>query len=492
VLGIVMLIVLNLSIGYVLALYLHRLDPLSVAAPLLSNALPAPFPPAAALPMATPAWADDATPQSSSTSQGATSAALAPVEIAQPGVGPPQQFVIPGTEMSPVQGAAEFLPAKTNSPAGSDLKTAEHVSATDAPPVQLPVAGAPESNPPQPAVESMLLAFKTDLYDYRSELGTLNEQVSEHEAAASTGDVQAYAKRFDQLTNQYLQQQEERLQSLRGKTETAAQELAEPCLAAAQRHTAAIEIARDRVSGVAALADAAAACRQFLLATGGLAEANQSFQEEIDRTLSQVQSASAAAGDNTLAPAAASAADSSTEMTTEAPSSVSLERAVSEFIRLQADGSRKFSVALVEIDQLAPINQQHGRAVSDRILQAIEQTFVGLTLRSSLARDPQRQQLLYFQIDLSAREATHSVEQVRQRIAAAIFQHGGSRLSVTLSCGVAEATGQEQPEQIVARLEEMLREAQRYGRNGTFFQEGQHSAPAIPPSVRVESRVIEV
>jgi diguanylate cyclase (GGDEF)-like protein len=353
---------------------------------------------------------------------------------------------------------------------------------------ELPSA-EPEQHESQ-AVESMLLAFKDDLDGYRYELGTLNEQVRKHEADPNTGDVQVYAQQFDKLSNQYLQQQEQRLQSLRENSEATVQMLAEPCLAAAHQHTAAIETARESVSGTGELADAAAACRQFLLATGRLAEANQSFQQELDRTLNCAQSVSAVAADSPtpLAPVD----DPAGATTTEAPSTVTLERAIAEFISLQASDAGKFSVALVEIDQLETINQQQGRAVSGRILKAIEQTFVSVAPRSTLASDPQRQQLLYFQVEMSAREATHSVEQVRQRIAGAIFQHNNSRLTVTLSCGVAEATGQEQPKSIIERLQEMLREAQRYGRNGTFFQEGQHSAPASPPNMSVESRVIEV
>ena len=169
-----------------------------------------------------------------------------------------------------------------------------------------------------------------------------------------------------------------------------------------------------------------------------------------------------------------------------------MERAVAEFIRIQVNFSEKFSVALVEVDQLNIINTRHSQIVGNRIFEAIKSTFVALTPRSTLSTDEEHQRILYFQGDASSRETTSGVEQVRQRIDAATFQHGSVPLHVTLTSGVAEALCSEEPAKIVARLQDILREARRYGENRTFFQEGKHSSPAIPPSVAVEKRVIEV
>src|SRR5262249_14103268 len=129
---------------------------------------------------------------------------------------------------------------------------------------------------------------------------------------------------------------------------------------------------------------------------------------------------------------------------------------------------------------------------SDRILSTVVQSFVALTPRSTLAKDQQRQQFLYFQAETSVRDTTKDVETVRQRIEATTFQYGDTAIQATLSCSVADETFEEEPSQIVLQLQEMLREAQRYGRNRTFFQDGKQSAPAIPPKVTVEPRVIEI
>ncbi len=344
----------------------------------------------------------------------------------------------------------------------------------------------------QSEVASMVRGFEDSFNNYCNDLDVLNKQVRQHTTDASSSNVQSFVAQFDELANRYLGQREEHLQSLRESSPSANSPWTTPYLAAVEEHTVAIGSTRESLAGASQLVDAAAACRQFLLATRNLTEANQSFQAELHRTLEQVQTVTTPTND-VSAPTAS--AKLSTESRTESKEFVSvdnLERAVAEFIEFQAFGPQKFSVALVEIDQLATMNAQHGQTVSNRVLEAIEQTFVSLSPRSTLAKDPQRQQLLYFQLDISARDATRGVEQVRQRTAAANFQHNGVRQLVTVSCGVAEATGEQTPQDIVARLMTMLREAQRYGRNCTFFQEGKQSAPAIPPTISVEDRVIEV
>jgi diguanylate cyclase (GGDEF)-like protein len=467
VLGIVLLIVINLAFGYALALYVHRAEVASIIGTMFST--PAPISAASVWPQAAPMPNVGGEMLASSSTTGTLDIDVSTQAVVEQ----------PSTDLHESPIATAEAPTLTKK---IDLASNATSQAMD------PRATVkPATDQAKAESHGALLALKQELNGYCSKIGTLNEQVRQRESTVTTDEIQTYAQQFDQLTNRYLEQQEQRVQSLRNSSDETGQALSEPCLNAIQQHTAAIESTREQVSGVGELVDAAAACRQFLLATGRLSEASQSLEKELDHGLSRTAGPISKAGDT---------ADESAMAQSSAPVDTSsfagLERAVAEFIRLQCDEQSKFAVALVEIDQLATINAQHGRALSDRILQAIEQTFVSLAPRSTLAADAQRQQLLYFQVDTSARDATHGVEQVRQRIAAAVFQHDGTRVPVTISCGVAEALGKEQPKNIVERLQEFLREAQRYGHNGTFFQEGQHSAPAIPPSISVESRVIEV
>jgi len=450
--GIIVLIVVNLAIGYALALYRYQPNRL----PIRWEWLPGSWTPQPATTLGAMGIASQiAAPPASAPEVIPATTPNVPVIAPVPS---PALNAIPAA--APAQVEAASPPSMTEPPLGdentSEPPTAASISETD-----------------NEAVENAVMEFKSQLNRYCSQLGALDEKIREQSAAPQEAEVKACVEQFQELNSQYLEEQEKSVELLRTHETGTAAELARPCLEAAQQHSATLAAASAELTNVAALADAAARCREFLLTSGRVAQANRALNEEIDRTLDRViQSESSA----------------------EAPPDTGdkLENAIREFVMIQASPGGKFSVALVEIDQLAGFNKRYGRGVSDRILSAVVQTFVALTPRSTVAKDPERQQFLFFQADTSARDTTIDVETVRQRIEAATFQHGDASLQATLSCSVAEATYDEEPALIVQRLQEMLLEAQRYGRNRTFFQEGEQSAPAIPPKVTVENRIIEI
>ena len=107
----------------------------------------------------------------------------------------------------------------------------------------------------------------------------------EQSAAPQEAQVKSCVEQFQELSSLYLEQQEKSVELLRTHAAGPAAELARPCLKAAQQHSAAVAATSAELTNVASLVDAAAACREFLLTTGRLAEANQALNSEIDRTL---------------------------------------------------------------------------------------------------------------------------------------------------------------------------------------------------------------
>jgi GGDEF domain-containing protein len=414
VIGILLLIVFNMALGYALALYLHRPELLSVAWRLVPSALP---------PVAT---------------QNGPTPALAAAGV---------------TSISPAIDTTVDLPAAT-----VEKMLAEMASI----PV-VPNSGSQE-------VQAAVALLTEQLNRYCSKVGALDETVKQHRPGSSAS-VQTYVEEFKLLSDVYLEQQRIHLESIRQNPAAEVQAIAEPCQAAVEQHTVAIATTREEITLAAGLADSAAACKSFLEATTKLDAASSSLQTELNQV--------AVAGAN-------QETDSNTRST------AGLEKAIAEFIGNQPGKDGNFSVALIDADQMPMIRENRGQDVGNRILQLIGQTFIGLGPQSTLATDKDRQQLLFFQPDISARELTDSVEQARLRIDATTFQQGTQQLKVTLSCGVAEATCSDTPIVVVRCLERILGEAQRYGRNRTFFQEGEHSAPAIPPVMNVEKRVVEV
>ena len=463
--GLIFLIVLNLAIGYALALYRYQPDRLAIP----WDWLPRRFAPRALV-------AGGAIGMDSSTALHTGNATTSPPAspIVKPSPAPDRRRSAANCRTSACgETEPENVAAQTPPPDPPSPLTADHAPAE---------ALDPEAE--KEAVESAVMAFKSELTKYCSQLGALDEKMRGQSAAPQEAQVKSCVAQFQELSSRYLEQQEKSVETLLSHASGPAADLAKPCLEAAQQHSAAVAATTAELSNVGGLADAAAACREFLLTSGRVAEANQTLHQEIDRTLDRIIESEKPTPDDS--------ADAPSESQSKPTAAETLENAIREFVLIQSSPGGKFSVALVEIDQLAPLNKRYGRGVTNRILNAVVQTFVAQTPRSTVAKDKERQQFLFFQAETSARETTNDVELVRKRIEAATFQHGDTPIKATLSCSVAEAKYDEEPPQVVQRLQEMLREAQRYGRNRTFFQEGEQSAPAIPPNVAVESRVIEI
>ncbi len=424
-LTILLLIAFNLAVGYTLALYVHRPDLL----PLPWHLLPLPQISLPTAPTEFPTFTADPQPPAEAASE---------------------------TPLIPVAGEIDKSSAGPTSLDGS-------------------------------SIAAKLKAFQEEAERHRSEIDKIDERLRENSDQPTDEQVRNCIDDLETANCRYLTQQETHIAGLQAHQETGDDAVVAPSLAASQQYTAAVQSTRADLAVAAQLADAAAACREFLKTTGKLAAVNHALVGELEQ--SAERAAVVVPADELLTgkrvPIAATTAS-------ELSPQFNLESAVRGFLQHHATLSGKFSVALAEVDELAAINERHGRAVGDRLLQSIVKMFVSHTPRSTAATHLEAQQFLYFLPDRGARDATAVVEHLRQQITGTEFTFAAEKLQVTVTCGVVEAEFSESPPAILARLQATLHEAQRYGRNRTFFHEGQHPAPAIPPTVAVESRAIAI
>ncbi|MDZ7620567.1 MAG: GGDEF domain-containing protein, partial [Patescibacteria group bacterium] len=168
-------------------------------------------------------------------------------------------------------------------------------------------------------------------------------------------------------------------------------------------------------------------------------------------------------------------------------------RAALEGVLLQwMDGDEErpspLSVAAVDIDAFSRVNEDYGHAVGNQLLQAVGKLLAAENgNRARLARfSGERFVLLFPNSDLRA--TTNAVERLRQIVELACFDYKKAEVRITVSCGVAEAGGEDTVETIMARAEATLMEAKRYGRNRTFIHEGKYPTPVVPPKFPIEPR----
>jgi diguanylate cyclase (GGDEF)-like protein len=158
------------------------------------------------------------------------------------------------------------------------------------------------------------------------------------------------------------------------------------------------------------------------------------------------------------------------------------EAALESWRRDQQGAGRSLTLALVEIDRFPELNQTHGIAVGDALLQATSDLIARSLRAGDLATRYSGAKFLVMLPDTSVEDSTSTVERLRQTIAASQFVHDEQPIVVTVSCAVAEAEPSDTLFTMLDRVELTLQESRRYGSNCTYVFEQDHASPVTPPS----------
>ena len=156
------------------------------------------------------------------------------------------------------------------------------------------------------------------------------------------------------------------------------------------------------------------------------------------------------------------------------------------------DRVRQISVAAVDVDELAQLNQRCGPLGADHVLQAVSQVLAAECGPQARLSSASGGTFLVLLPETDLREATTRVERARQRIERTHFLLGGEMVEVTVSCGLTESGQADATKSLMERVEATLAEAKRYGRNRTFAHEGKFPTPVVPPNFEIEEREIEL
>jgi diguanylate cyclase len=154
--------------------------------------------------------------------------------------------------------------------------------------------------------------------------------------------------------------------------------------------------------------------------------------------------------------------------------------------------TRPVTMAVIDVDNFRDFTSAHGVPVADRVLHSIAQIVGSIVRSGDLATRVGGQKFVLMFPKTSARDSTTFVERVRQIVGASQFKRGDEVLTLTVSCALTEALGDDTQETLTARAESTLQEAKRYGRNRTFLHEGKYAAPVVPPRFAIEPRILEV
>ncbi|TWT31762.1 GGDEF domain-containing protein [Blastopirellula retiformator] len=172
-----------------------------------------------------------------------------------------------------------------------------------------------------------------------------------------------------------------------------------------------------------------------------------------------------------------------------------LEVVFFEWWRADIRRERIVSVALLDIDNLRKINDRFGALAGDRLLAEFGR-LLGELIRKDRGFDivcrSTGQQFVIFFGDTGPRNATSSVERIRQTLEATSFDLDGEAVEMEVSIGVTEVDAADTTTKVMKRLEKAMRVAKRNGRNCTVIDEGNGPTPITPPEYRVNGRTITV
>jgi diguanylate cyclase (GGDEF)-like protein len=331
------------------------------------------------------------------------------------------------------------------------------------------------------AIAAAIEGLKIELGRYRGEITTLDARLRDCSIAPDEPTVRSCAEKLRKANHHYLEQQE----SHRGRlsadapNDEASSSAVRGVLEAADRQAAIVASVQTELAAFDPEANLLAECEKMLGETRHISQTTDELYTAIGAALAAI-------------------APKSLDMLSAAePAAIVAARRefvarIEDWWRANPAASQRLSLAMIDPDHLGRLNEQHGRRSIDQALDNVERIVARDLKPGQQAIRPSGQSHLLFLPGIAPREAVNVVERCRQEIDATRFRHGDQEFRITVSCAVAEAQRGDDAGAVVARLEAMLNEAKRYGRNRTFFQEGNFPAPAVPPAMSIERRVVQL
>ncbi|MEX2317919.1 MAG: GGDEF domain-containing protein [Pirellulales bacterium] len=146
-----------------------------------------------------------------------------------------------------------------------------------------------------------------------------------------------------------------------------------------------------------------------------------------------------------------------------------------------------FSLLMLDVDHFKKLNDRHGHLAGDVVL-----TMLGRSLRGILRRDDAiarygGEEFAMILPGTQLDQATLVVPKVCDATARATVNHGGTRLNVTLSGGLATIQKGETAESLIGRADAALYAAKTAGRNCVFIHDGANCRPVSTPRQAVST-----
>jgi diguanylate cyclase len=148
---------------------------------------------------------------------------------------------------------------------------------------------------------------------------------------------------------------------------------------------------------------------------------------------------------------------------------------------LLKDGTRRFALVLIDVDDFKTVNDQRGHEAGDRVLQAIAHTFATSVRSEDMVARIGGDEFAVILENVTLAQATSRVTGIATRLATA---SPDGEPSIRVSCGVAEFSAGDTSQSLTKRADEALYDAKRQGKGRV----AQKAAPLIRDLRRSDMR----
>lgn len=140
------------------------------------------------------------------------------------------------------------------------------------------------------------------------------------------------------------------------------------------------------------------------------------------------------------------------------------ERLLEEIERSRRNGEI-VSLISCDIDHFKRVNDSHGHPAGDRVLALLASILRGSLRKSDIIARYGGEEFMILLSNTHKNQARETAEKLRQHIAAAEIEHGGTLLKITVSCGVASLGDGDSIEALLDMADKALYTAKFQGRN---------------------------
>ncbi len=175
------------------------------------------------------------------------------------------------------------------------------------------------------------------------------------------------------------------------------------------------------------------------------------------------------------------------DTTTGLPNRIGLEIMLDPWWREGRHQQQSIAAVLLDIDGLGKVNRLHGALVGDAVLYQVARRLRTTVDAADVVGRAESGNFLVVMPEGGLQAACTTAELLRQSIEQIRFKQGDETLRITVSAGVT-AVRSEEPnrEPMFARLGESLKKAKQSGRNRSFFHDGVEPRQVEVPPPAVE------